>query len=247
MQADAALMIGVESLDRLIMCGLYSFRRSPEETRSLFDYLEKPDFPPRQYVTPGGPIAIVRQGREGREFALVRWGFVPAWAKAIEPGRPLINARAETVTEKPTFRNAMRRRRCLIPADGFYEWEGDVPGKKKPYFIQRPDHALMAFAGIWEHWQGADGSELETAAIITTEANALVKTIHLRSPVVIRPEDFTRWLDHSTDGVEGVLPLLRPAPDNFFEMEPTVIARNAPPPRPKVAKAEAPQGQMKLF
>ena len=181
------------------MCGLYSFKRSPEEARSLFNYIEMPDFPPRQYVTPGGPMAIVRSGADGqRHFALVRWGFIPSWVKEVQPGKPLINARCETIVEKPSFRNAIRRRRCLIPADGFYEWEGDVPGKKKPWYIHRPDHGLMAFGGIWEHWLGPDGSELETAAIITTKANALVSTIHGRSPLVIHPDDFEPWLDHSS-------------------------------------------------
>ena len=229
----------------LLMCGLYSFRRAPEEARGLFNYLETPDFPPRQYVTPGGPMAIVRQGNDGsRHFALVRWGFIASWNKTVMPGKPLINARSETILEKPTFRNAIRRRRCLIPADGFYEWEGDVPGKKRPYFIHRPQHALMAFAGIWEHWMGPDGSELETAAIITTQANALVATIHPRSPVIIHPDDFEPWLDHSSEDVRDVVPLLRPASDDLFEMEPTVIKRNAPPPRAIEVKAE---GQMKLF
>lgn len=231
------------------MCGLYSFRRSPEETRTLFNYLEEPDFPPRQYVTPGGPIAIVRQGRSNRHFALVRWGFVPSWAKEVAPGKPLINARCETVLEKPTFRNAIRRRRCLIPADGFYEWEGDVPGKKKPYFIHRPDHGLMAFAGIWEHWLGADGSELESAAIITTEANALVATIHTRSPVIIHPKDFEMWLDCADENAEKIVPLMHPAADDYFVMEPTVIARNAPPPKPKAPPPAAGSGggQMNLL
>lgn len=194
-------------------------------------------------------MAIVRQGRANRHFALVRWGFVPAWAKEVAPGKPLINARSETVLEKPTFRNAIRRRRCLIPADGFYEWEGDIPGKKKPYFIHRPDHGLMAFAGIWEHWLGADGSELETAAIITTDANALVATIHTRSPVVIRPEDFALWLDCADEDAEKIVPLLKPAADDYFEMEPTVIARNAPPPKPKAPPPAAASGggQMSLL
>ncbi|MBL8789256.1 MAG: SOS response-associated peptidase [Rhizobiales bacterium] len=230
------------------MCGLYSFRRSPEETRTLFNYLEEPDFPPRQYVTPGGPMAVVRQGRDNRHFALVRWGFVPAWAKDVAPGKPLINARSETVLEKPTFRNAIRRRRCLIPADGFYEWEGDVPGRKKPYFIHRPDDGLMAFAGIWEHWMGADGSELESAAIITTEANALVATIHTRSPVIIHPNDFALWLDCADENAEKIVPLLRPAADDYFVMEPTVIARNAPPPKPKAPPPpQSNGGQMSLL
>lgn len=229
-----------------LMCGLYSFRRSPEETRSLFNYLEQPDFPPRQYVTPGGPMAIVRQGKNNRHFALVRWGFVPSWAKEVVPGKPLINARCETVLEKPTFRNAIRRRRCLIPADGFYEWQGDVPGKKVPHFIHRPDDGLMAFAGIWEHWMGADGSEIESAAIITTDANALVATIHTRSPVIIHPGDFETWLDCSDDDTAKIVPLMKPAPDDYFIMERTVIARNAPPPKPKSPPRDG-GGQMGLF
>ena len=205
----------------------------PEEVRDFISYLEQPDFPPRQYVTPQSPIAIVRRGADGaRHFALVRWGFVPSWTKEILPGKPLINARGESVHEKPSFRNAFRRRRCLIPADGFYEWAGDVPGKKKPYFIHRPGNALMAFAGIWEHWMGKDGSEIETAAIITTSANALVATIHPRSPVVIAPEDFEQWLDCSSEDTTAARAMLKPAPDDFFEMEPTVIQRSAPP-KPK--------------
>jgi putative SOS response-associated peptidase YedK len=229
------------------MCGLYSFRRSPEEVRSLFNYVERPDFPPRQYVTPGSPIAIVRQGDEGaRHFALVRWGFVPSWTKEILPGKPLINARGESVHEKPSFRSAFRRRRCLIPADGFYEWQGDVPGKKKPFFIHRPDQGLMAFAGIWEHWQGKDGSELETAAIITTDANALVATIHPRSPVVIAPENFEIWLDCRAEDTKTILPFLKPAPDDFYEMEPTVIQRSAPP-KPTGRTPRSPGQQESLF
>jgi putative SOS response-associated peptidase YedK len=229
------------------MCGLYSFKSPKEEARSLFNYIEQPDFPPRQYVTPGGPMAIVRQGNDGvRHFALVRWGFVPSWAKEVLPGKPLINARSETILEKPSFRNAIRRRRCLIPANGFYEWEGDVPGKKKPWYIHRPQETLMGFAGIWEHWMGPDGSELETAAIITTTANALVETIHPRSPVIIHAEHFDTWLDVRNDDAKHIVPLLQPQADDYFEMAPTVIARNAPPPKPK---AEPPKksGQMNLL
>jgi putative SOS response-associated peptidase YedK len=228
------------------MCGLYSFKSSPEEARGLFNYIERPDFPPRQYITPGGPIAIVRQSVDGvRHFALVRWGFVPSWAKELQPGKPLINARSETIFEKPTFKNAIRRRRCLIPADGFYEWEGDVPGKKKPWYIHRPDKGAMAFAGIWEHWMGPDGSELETAAIITTVANALVETIHPRSPVIIHPENFDIWLDAENEDARHILPLLQPQGPDYFEMQPTIIARNAPPAKPAVPKKHG--GQMSLL
>jgi putative SOS response-associated peptidase YedK len=227
------------------MCGLYNFSSAPEEVRNLLNYLERPEFPPRQHVAPSQPIAIVRADKGVRHFALVRWGFVPSWAKAIQPGKPLINARAETITEKPSFRNAIRRRRCLIPADGFYEWAGDVPGKKQPYYIQKRDRGLMAFAGIWEHWMAPDGSELETAAIITTEANALVATIHPRSPVVIAPKDFDTWLDCRSEDARDVMPLLRPQADDFFVMAPTVVPRGGPPKPTPPPKPD--DGQMGLI
>ena len=211
------------------MCGLYSFRKSPEETRNLFAYLEQPEFPPRSYVTPGGPMAIVRLDQGQRHFALVRWGFIPSWVKEVKPGKPLINARGETVLEKPSFRNAMKRRRCLIPADGFYEWKGDVPGKKQPYFIHRPDHGLFAFAGLWEHWMGADGSEIETGLIITTEPNRRIAEIHTRMPVVIAPEDYETWF---TGDAKDAAALIHPAPEEYFTLEPTRIERNAPPSKP---------------
>ena len=215
------------------MCGLYSFRKSAEETRSLLHYLEELEFPPRTYVAPQSPVAIVREENNERHFALVRWGFIPSWVKEIKPGKPRINARSETLLEKPSFRNAIRRRRCLMPADGYYEWLGDVPGKKIPHFIHRRDHGLFAFAGLWEHWLGADGSELETAAIITTEPNAVIAQIYTRMPAVIHPENYARWLDVRNVDAEEAVQFLKPAPDDYFVFEPTVIARKASPPRPK--------------
>ncbi len=182
------------------MCSLFSFRRPAEEARNLFNYLDQPSFPPRDYVTPGSPLAIVRKGLDlQRHFALVRWGFVPGWAKEILPGRPLINARSETVYEKASFKNAIRRRRCLIPADGFYEWQGDVPGKKQAWFIHQPSEELFAFGGIWEHWMCSDGSELETAAMLTAEPNALIATIHDRCPVVIIGKPAFKIFGHDDD------------------------------------------------
>lgn len=222
------------------MCGLYSFRKTPEETRNLFKHVEQPDFPPRAHVAPGSPIAIVRYDQGQRHFALVRWGFIPSWAKEVKPGKPLINARAETVLDKPTFRNAMRRRRCLIPADGFYEWLGDQPGRKIAYFIHRQDNGLFAFAGLWEHWMGPDGSELETAAIITTAPNREVSQVHDRMPVVIAPEHHEAWLTGETAEAAS---LLRPAPDGFFVLEPTVIPRSRPAP----SSAPPPPAQLKLI
>jgi putative SOS response-associated peptidase YedK len=233
-----------------VMCGLYSFRKSPEEVKALFGYPEQPNFPPRDHVAPGQPIAIVRGERENRHFALVRWGFVPSWTKEMKPGKPLINARSETVFEKPSFRHAIRRRRCLIPADGFYEWKGDVPGKKQPFHITRPGEELFAFGGIWEHWMAPDGSELESAAILTTAPNAMMEPIHNRMPVIIEPKDFSKWLDHSRPDGKDIVDLMRPIRDEYL------VARETEMPRPQRRKPEAaekpkPQpradDQLKLF
>jgi putative SOS response-associated peptidase YedK len=209
------------------MCGLYSFRRSTEEVRALFAYAETPDFPPRPYVAPGGPIAIVRRDRGARHFALVRWGFVPSWSKEVRPGRPLINARAETVLEKPAFRNALARRRGLVPADGWYEWRGE-PGRKRPFHIHKPGHALFAFAGLWEAWLGPDGSELESAAIVTTAASPDTAHIHARMPVALDPACFEDWLDAERVPARAAAALLAPPPAGTFLLEPAVMERAAP-------------------
>ena len=206
------------------MCGLYSNTKTPDEMRRVFKYRQTPQFPPRAYIAPASPIAIVRAVHKVREFALVRWGLVPGWAKEIRPGRPLINARAETVNEKPSFRGAMKHGRCLVPADGFYEWSGQ-PKSKQAWFIHRPDHALFAFAGLWTHWMSADGSELETAAIITTSANATIAPVHARMPAVIPQDRYDEWLDTDTTTARMAHRLLTPAPDDFFNMEKTTIER----------------------
>ena len=224
------------------MCSLYSFRKSADETRALLKYLQHPLFPPREHVHPTSPIPIVRAGLGGaREFALVRWGFVPSWAKTVSP-QPLLNARSETVHEKATFKNAIRRRRCLIPADGFYEWQDVGEKRKQAWFIHCPDDALFAFGGIWEHWSGADGSELETAAILPSAPNALIANIHDRSPVVIQPQDYDRWL--SSD--EQVQDLLVPPRDEFWVMG-KVVSPRARNPQTQIVAAPRPDSQLDLL
>lgn len=218
------------------MCGLYSLTRKPEEIRALFQHVDEPDFPPRAHVAPGQPIAAVRMENGARRFALLRWGFIPSWVKEVKPGKPLINARGETVLEKPSFRNAMRRRRCLVPADGYYEWSGEE-GRKTPYSVQRKDKGLFALAGLWEHWMGADGSEIETAVLMTIAPNAELAAIHDRMPVIIEVKDHEKWL---TGEVEEAAQLIRPAPDGSFVMEPTVICR-APQKKPAPEKPEQPR------
>ncbi len=206
------------------MCGLYSFRRSPEEVRTLFNYEEMADFPPRDHVAPASPIAIVRMVRGKRQFALVRWGLIPSWVKEIKPGKPLINARAESGPDGPSIRNAMRRRRCLIPADGFYEWKG-TPGRKQAYHIRKADNGLFAFAGLWEQWMGADGSEIDTAVVITTPPNATLAAIHNRMPAIISPQDFELWLNADRYDASEAARLLKAANDDDFIAEPVVLTR----------------------
>jgi putative SOS response-associated peptidase YedK len=220
------------------MCGLYSLTKTPGETRAWFAYAEEAAFPPRAHVAPGQPIGVVRMENGQRHFALLRWGFIPSWVKEVKPGKPLINARGETVLEKPSFRNAMRRRRCLVPADGYYEWSGEE-GRKIPFHVRRKDGALFALAGLWEHWMGPDGSELETATLMTISPNAELATIHDRMPVIIAPEDYETWL---TAEAEEAARLIRPAPDDTFRLEPTVVGRG-PVAKPAPGKPD----QLSLF
>lgn len=227
------------------MCGLYSFRRSPEEVRGLFKYQELAAFPPREHIGPGGPIAIVRMEGGRRIFALVRWGFIPSWMKEIKPGRPLINARAESVLGKPSFRNAMKRRRCLLPADGFFQWKGDGSGTKQPFHIHRPEHQLFAIAGLWEPWMGADGSEIDTSLIITTPANRTLAAIHDRMPAIIMPGDFDLWLDCDRFSAEEAARLLVPASDDYFIAEPVSLAR--PEKQPSLQEKQNQPTQLKLL
>ena len=145
-------------------------RAAPEAIRRLFRYPEQPNFPPRYNVAPTQPVPIVRLDEGERQFALVRWGLIPAWVKDPKAFSLLINARGELVNDKPAFRNAMKRRRCLFPADGFYEWKM-VGGRQAAFHARRPGGGPMAFAGLWETWTGPNGEEMETAAIVTTQAN----------------------------------------------------------------------------
>jgi putative SOS response-associated peptidase YedK len=198
------------------MCGRYLIVSAPEAMRRLFGYAEQPNFPPRYNVAPTQPIPIVRLHEGARQFALVRWGLLPSWVK--DPGNftLLINARSETVNDKPAFRAAMKRRRCLIPADGFYEWQRDGD-RKRPFAIRPVDRNMVAFAGIWETWCGPNGEELESAAILTTAANRRLTPIHDRMPVVVPPEGFALWLDCAQVDAAAAAAAIVPAPETLFE------------------------------
>ena len=165
------------------MCARYVITSPAAAVRALFAYDELPNFPPRYNVAPTQPIPIVRLLDGKRSYALVRWGFLPAWVKDPRTFSLLINARGESVLHKPAFRNAMRRRRCLIPADGFYEWSDGAP--RQPYFVRPKAGGPIAFAGLWETWTGPNGEEVDTAAIVTTPANRSLAAIHDRMPVIV--------------------------------------------------------------
>ena len=201
------------------MCSRYSLTSPPEAVRSLFDLPTVDDFPPRYNIAPTEPVLIARLDAKGaRELHLVRWGLIPSWTKDPHAfAAPLINARAESAAEKPSFRGAMRHRRCLVPTTGFYEWTG-ARGSRQPHLIQLKDKEVFALAGIWEGWLGADGSEIETMAILTTAANGDVARLHDRMPVIIEPSDFARWLDCRAGSSQGVLDLLKPVADGRVTM-----------------------------
>jgi putative SOS response-associated peptidase YedK len=250
------------------MCGRYTFTASPEVLRALFAYAEQPNFPPRYNIAPTQPIAIVRLVEGKRQFALVRWGLLPSWVKDPKAFTLLINARGESAAEKPAFRAAMKRRRCLIPADGFYEWQA-TGERKRPFYVHAKSGKPLAFAGLWETWMGPNGEELETAAIVTTTANRTLKPIHERMPVIVPPEAFDFWLDGASVDATTAAALIAPAPDNLLEayeistavnrtandnpnlLEPVVPGKleAAPPPKPpaRVKRAKKDGGQGALF
>lgn len=189
------------------MCGRFVLKESPAELVSRFGLDECADFAPRYNIPPGTDIAVIRQSPEGkRVLHLLRWGLVPHWSKEPGIGARLNNARGESVAEKPSFRDAFRRRRCLIPASGFYEWKTE--GKaKQPYYISMKSGETMALAGLWESWKAPDGSILRTACIITTGPNAVMVPIHDRMPVIIPPEQWQDWLGAPAGTVAGLLAL----------------------------------------
>ena len=210
------------------MCSRYTLTSRPDLVREYFGYNRQPNFPPRYNIAPTQPVPIVRAGLDGvREFALVRWGLIPSWVKDPREFSTLINARAETISEKPSFKAGFRYRRCLFPADGFYEWAGKK-GAKHAYFIHPAKTGPIAFAGIWEHWMGSEGSELESAAIITTEANTKVSYVHGRMPVILAQEHFSQWLECRGTDLRDVQSLLHPAPEDMLKIVEISAAVNNP-------------------
>ncbi|MBI1383702.1 MAG: SOS response-associated peptidase [Rhizobiales bacterium] len=208
------------------MCSRYNLTTPPEAVRQVFRFINHPNFPPRYNIAPSQPAGIVRIDHDGeRRFTLVRWGLIPSWAKDLAKLPMMINARSETVLEKPSFRAAMRHRRCIVPADGFYEWSGPK-SERQPHLFAPASGGPMGLAGLWETWLGADGSEIDSMAILTTQPNRLVAAIHDRMPVILAPQDFDAWLDcRGTDAREAAN-LMRAAPDDFLSCRPVNRALN---------------------
>jgi putative SOS response-associated peptidase YedK len=196
------------------MCGRFVITSAPEALRQLFGYLDQPNFPPRYNVAPTQPIPVILSDN-GRHFRLMRWGLWPAWVKDPRKFTLLINARAESIKEKPAFKNAIRRRRCLIPADGYYEWHVS-DGVKRPYFIHRRDGHPIGFAAVSETWVGPNGEEVDTVAIVTAAASADLAVLHHRVPVTIEPDDFEFWLDCRSDEADSVTRLMRGPEEGEF-------------------------------
>lgn len=249
------------------MCGRFALNVSPAEVEAIFAIGEIADFPPRYNIAPTQPVlvAVAAPPRQpgsnlpDRQVLLARWGLIPGWAKNPNDLPLLINARAETAAEKPAFRAAMRHRRALVPASGFYEWRREKGRTGQAYWVRPRAGGVVAFGSLLETWLEPGGSEIDTAAILTTSANADLAGIHDRMPVVVRPQDFRRWLDCVGNEPRDVADLTAPVEPGFFEAVPVsgavnrvantgpdIQARVEEPARPEAATAAKPK-QMSLF
>lgn len=210
------------------MCGRYVRTTPIEQFAKLFHAEGHPECWPSYNIPPSTKVLVARNTPEGgRELAALKWGLVPAWSDEPKTEYSTINARAETVAQKPAFRSAFRHRRCLIASDGFYEWVLQPDGHKQPYFIYLKGHAPFAFAGIWEHWE-REGKTLDSCSIIVTAANSLMSPIHERMPVILPPEHYGDWMDSSVTEPEMLQPLLVPHPSDLMQLHPVRTTVNSP-------------------
>lgn len=221
------------------MCGRYVIKAPVSQLATMFDLIDVPPLAARYNVAPTQSVPAVRMKSDSkeRELVMLKWGLIPGWAKDAAIGNRMINARADTVAGKPSFRSAFRRRRCLLAADGFYEWQ-KTNGKKQPFFIGMQDESPFAFAGLWEHWQNPEGEPVESCAIITTEANDLVKPIHDRMPVILPRKVYALWLDPQAQDTEKLQKLLVPYPAKEMRAYPVSLLVNNP--KNENAKCAAP-------
>jgi putative SOS response-associated peptidase YedK len=212
------------------MCGRFSLTGpDPLVIADVFGATDVPELPARYNIAPTQPVATVVHDRQRgvNRVEIMRWGLIPSWAKDPAIGNRMINARADTLPEKPSYRGPLRCHRCLILADGFYEWQAGPDGKQ-PMFIHLKDRALFGLAGLWDVWRSPDGTPLITCTIITTEPNALMAEIHNRMPVILPREDFAAWLDPQRTDAAQVMPLLRPYPAEEMACYPVSRRVNSP-------------------
>ena len=242
------------------MCSRFTLTATPGETATLLGLAALDGFPPRYNIAPTQPILVAiggsedrpDAGRPGRTGLLVRWGFIPGWVKDLSGFPLMFNAASETAAQKNSFSAALRYRRCLVPASGYYEWRRDGRGRpQQAYFLKPRSGGPIAFAGLMETWLSPDGSEIDTAAILTTTANATLRPIRERMPVVLAPRDFPRWLDCRNHDAGNVADLLRPAPASLFTAVPVSnrvnrVADTSPEIQTPIALAEKPPGGDKI-
>ncbi|MCC6484430.1 MAG: SOS response-associated peptidase [Armatimonadetes bacterium] len=214
------------------MCGRYTLTEvSPEALRKIFLLQHVPELRPRYNIAPSQDIAVIREGRDtgARNVEMLHWGLIPSWAKEEKIGNRMINLRAETVAQKPGFKGAFRYRRCLIPADGFYEWAlPDSSPRKQPVYIRRIDAQPFAFGGLWDRWVSPDGADIESCTIITTQPNNLISPLHDRMPVIIGPQNYAEWLSPENHDTQTLLRLLAPSPSEELEAYPVSPIVNNP-------------------
>jgi putative SOS response-associated peptidase YedK len=209
------------------MCGRYTLAAGPEFIAAWFDIDGPvPDFRPSYNITPGGDVPVVWQApADGRACSLMHWGLIPHWAKEARPPYQMINAKAETLAQRPAFRDAFRHRRCLLPASGFYEWQTTRQGKQ-PWYIRPAREPLFAFAGLWEYWTG--DHTLNSCTIITVPANDKIRAVHDRMPAILAPDDFARWLDPANSDMDWLQELLQPVADDAVTLYPVSSDVNNP-------------------
>ncbi|MBX9690679.1 MAG: SOS response-associated peptidase [Candidatus Obscuribacterales bacterium] len=200
------------------MCGRYTLARSQQELSERFGIEQLfVDLSPRFNIAPTQKVPVIINIDRQICLDAFQWGLIPSWVKDLKKAKPLINARSETLCEKPSFRSSLKKRRCLVPADGFYEWKKTAAGKA-PFYIYEKEHALLAFAGIYDEWKDEAGHLLKTFSIITTEANGSMAPLHDRMPVILPPQAEQLWLDPERNDPAQLLPLLRPCPDELLKM-----------------------------
>ena len=209
------------------MCGGFTLRTPKERIKKEFGLHEEPPVEARYNIAPTQSILAVREIADERESVLLKWGLIPSWAKDDSMSARLINARSETAAEKPAFREAFKRSRCIIPADGFYEWKREGKGKQ-PFFFSLRDERLFGFAGLWDRWKNEDGKVIESCTILTTEANEALRPVHDRMPVILHPETYGEWLVDDMRSTISLRELLRPYPSTEMIAYPVSADVNSP-------------------